>query len=227
MSTLIRLATEDDAAQTLEIYAPFCRETPVSFETEPPSLDEMRRRIAAVLLAYPWLVCEDDGLILGYAYASKHRERAAYVWSVDVSAYVRDGHRRRGLGRALYSPLFAILRLQGYYNALAGVTLPNPGSEGLHRAMGFEPVGVYRNIGFKCGRWHDVAWLQLALRSREPEPEPEPEPLPPLPLEAVRGSHEWDRALAACTTSLAGVRGGGSDHPVGTDSQRRDPRSSG
>ena len=178
MAQTIRLATEDDADQVLEIYAPFCRETPVSFETEPPSLDEMRRRIAKTLPDFPWLVCEENGLILGYAYASKHRERAAYVWSVDVSAYVREGRRRGGLGRALYTSLFAILRLQGYHNALAGITLPNPGSEGIHRSMGFQPVGVYKNIGYKCGRWHDVAWSQLALR------EPEPEPRPPLALES-------------------------------------------
>jgi L-amino acid N-acyltransferase YncA len=196
MAPIIRLATEADAAQVLEIYAPFCRDTPVSFETEPPSVEEMRRRIAAVLPSYPWLVCEEDGSVLGYAYASKHRERAAYVWSVDVSAYVREGRRRGGLGRALYTSLLAILRLQGFYNALAGVTLPNPGSEGLHRAMGFESVGVYRNIGFKCGCWHDVAWSQHTLR------DPDPDPRPPLVLDAVRRSSEWDQALSAGAACL-------------------------
>jgi phosphinothricin acetyltransferase len=196
MAPIIRLASEADAAQILEIYAPLCRETPISFETEPPSLEEMRRRIAAILPSYPWLVCEEDGSILGYAYASKHRERAAYMWSVDVSAYVREGRRRGGLGRALYTSLFAILRLQGFYNAVAGVTLPNPGSEGLHGAMGFEPVGIYRNIGYKCGGWHDVAWSQLALC------DPDPEPRPPLPLDAVLETREWDEAIAAGMASL-------------------------
>lgn len=191
MPRTIRLATEDDAAQILDIYAPFCRESTVSFEIEPPSLNVMCYRIAGVLSALPWLVCDEAGLILGYAYASKHRERAAYAWSVDVSVYVRDGRRRGGLGRALYTTLFAILRLQGYYNAVAGVTLPNPGSEGLHRAMGFEPVGVYRHIGYKCGDWHDVAWSQLALR------EPEREPGLPLGLDAVLGSPQWNEAIAA------------------------------
>jgi L-amino acid N-acyltransferase YncA len=199
MAPIIRSATEDDAPQVLEIYAPFCRGTTVSFETEPPDLDEMRRRIAKVLPEYPWLVCDDQGLILGYAYGSKHRERAAYVWSADVSVYVREGRRRGGIGRALYTSLFAILRLQGYYNALAGVTLPNPCSEGLHHAMGFQPVGVYRNIGYKCGGWHDVAWSQLALR------DPEPEPAMPLPLVAVRGSREWDEAIAEGAAMLAGA----------------------
>jgi L-amino acid N-acyltransferase YncA len=196
MPTTIRLATEDDAAQILEIYAPFCRETAVSFETEPPSLDEMRRRIGTTLLSFPWLVCEEARLILGYAYATKHRERTAYRWSADVSVYVRADRRRGGLGRALYTSLFAILRLQGYYNAVAGVALPNPGSEGLHRAMGFQPVGVYPNIGYKCGRWHDVAWSQLALR------EPGPDPRPPLDLASVLGSREWDDAILAGVAML-------------------------
>jgi L-amino acid N-acyltransferase YncA len=191
MAPTIRLATEDDAAQILEIYTPFCRDSVVSFETEPPSLEEMRRRIAKTLPSFPWLVCDEASLVLGYAYGSKHRERAAYVWSADVSVYVREGRRRGGFGRALYTSLLALLRLQGYYNALAGVTLPNPGSEGLHRAMGFQPVGVYRNIGHKCGGWHDVAWSQLALR------DPGPDPSLPLELGSVLGSPGWDEAIAA------------------------------
>jgi phosphinothricin acetyltransferase len=212
MAPTIRLATEDDAAQILEIYAPFCRDTTVSFETEPPSLDEMRRRLAETLPSFPWLVCDEAGLVLGYAYASKHRERAAYVWSVDVSVYVREGRRRGGLGRALYTSLFDLLRLQGYYNALAGVTLPNPGSEGLHRAMGFQPVGVYRNIGHKCGGWHDVAWSQLALRDLERDPRP------PLDLPAVLGSREWDAAIAAGSALLR------SDSQEGEAPSEQEPR---
>ena len=191
MSATIRLATEDDAEQILAIYAPFCRDTPVSFETQPPTLDEMRQRIARTVKRFPWLVLEEDLPILGYAYASAHRERAAYGWSADVSVYIGEGLRRRGLGRALYTSLFAILKLQGFYNALAGTTLPNPGSIGLHQAMGFQPVGVYRTIGFKCGAWHDVAWWQLVLR------EPGPETVPALDLDSIRDSHEWDDALAA------------------------------
>jgi L-amino acid N-acyltransferase YncA len=197
MAPKIRLATEEDAVQFLEIYGPFCRETSVSFETEPPNLDEMQRRILETLPSFPWLVCEDDGLVLGYAYASKHRERAAYVWAVDVSVYIREGCRRGGIGRALYTALFAFLRLQGYYRALAGTTLPNPGSVGLHRAMGFQPVGVYRSIGYKCGSWHDVAWWELTLRDSDGEPKP------PRELEAVRASREWDEAIAAATAMLA------------------------
>src|SRR5262249_55483808 len=125
------------------------------------------------------------------AYASPHRQRAAYDWSVDVSVYIRDNMRRMGVGRALYTSLFAILRLQGFYNAVAGTTLPNPGSIGLHQAMGFQPVGVYHNIGYKCGAWHDVAWWQLALRA------PDAPPQPPIALGEVRKNAAWSGALGA------------------------------
>jgi L-amino acid N-acyltransferase YncA len=185
----IRLATPADASQIREIYAPFCESTPVSFETEPPSVEEMERRISTTLTLHPWLVCDDARHVLGYAYASKHRERAAYRWSVDVSVYVREGRRGAGLGRALYTTLFAILRLQGFIRALAGITLPNAGSVGLHTSMGFEPVGVYRAIGFKCGQWHDVAWWQLALQSHEGEP------AEPLELGRVVAMSGWDGAI--------------------------------
>jgi L-amino acid N-acyltransferase YncA len=189
MAIKIRLATPDDAAEVCEIYAPFVRETPVSFETEPPSAEEMCQRIVRTLKSLPWLVCEADGQVVGYAYASPHRERAAYRWSVDVSAYVKEGCRRTGVGRALYTSLLAILRLQGFYNAVAGITLPNPGSVGLHQAMGFEPIGTYRGIGFKCGEWHDVAWCQLSLREQTGEP------TEPLELARVCDLPGWMDAL--------------------------------
>jgi L-amino acid N-acyltransferase YncA len=192
MATTIRLATEHDAEQIQGIYAPFCGEgSSVSFEVEPPPVEVMRRRIAKTLEQYPWLVCDDHGEVLGYVYAGTHRERAAYRWSVDVTVYVRDGRRRSGVGRALYTSLFEALKLQGYYNAYAGTTLPNPGSVGLHRAMGFEPVGVYRGVGYKGGAWHDVAWWQLSLRERDATPRP------PESVQAIRHSEGWDAALAA------------------------------
>jgi phosphinothricin acetyltransferase len=189
MPPAIRLATPGDAGPILAIYAPYCH-TPISFEAEPPSLDDMRGRLVKVLRDYPWLLCEDGGEALGYAYACQHRERAAYRWSVDTSVYVRKGCQRRGVGRALYSGLLTVLPLQGFINAYAGVTLPNPASVGLHEAMGFEPVGVYRQVGFKCGVWHDVAWYQRPL---QPQPA---EPLPPRPLEDVRQTAEWAAALS-------------------------------
>ncbi|HEY7311598.1 MAG TPA: arsinothricin resistance N-acetyltransferase ArsN1 family B [Gemmataceae bacterium] len=190
MPPTIRLAALDDAKQVQAIYAPYC-ETPISFETEPPTVEEMRRRLEKILDPYPWLVCEDGEEILGYVYASQHRERAAYRWSVDTTVYVRQGRQRRGVGRALYTSLLAMLPLQGFVNAYAGVTLPNPASVGLHKAMGFRPVGVYEQVGFKDGSWHDVAWFQRLLRTWPDEP--------PLlsRLEEVRHSAEWLHALSS------------------------------
>jgi phosphinothricin acetyltransferase len=190
MPTTIRLAARKDAEQVLEIYAPFCISTPVSFEVDAPTLVEMRARIEKTLDVLPWLVGEEAGQILGYAYASRHRERAGYRWSVDVSVYVRDGHRRAGLGRAVYTSLFAILKLQGFYNIVAGITLPNPASVALHEAMGMTAVGFYPKIGYKCGQWHDVGWWQLALREHAGPP------AEPLDLAAVRNLPEFAAALA-------------------------------
>src|SRR5262249_41596064 len=137
VATAIRLATSDDAAQVAAIYAPFCTDTAISFETVAPSAEEMAQRIRNIIERFPWLVLDDDGRIAGYVYASPHRERAAYRWSVDVTAYVAGEFRRSGVGRALYTALFQILAAQGYIKAYAGVTLPNPGSVGLHEAVGF------------------------------------------------------------------------------------------
>jgi phosphinothricin acetyltransferase len=172
----IRLATEADAAQVQAIYAPYCASTPISFEAEPPSIEEMARRIRKTLERLPWLVCESGGEVLGYAYASPHRERAAYRWSVDVSVYVRAGRHRSGLGRALYAALLPMLAQLGYFNCYAGATLPNPASVGLHEAMGFRPIGVYRGVGYKQGAWHDVIWWHLPLQPLVSDP-PEPRPL--------------------------------------------------
>jgi phosphinothricin acetyltransferase len=190
MPPTIRLATPDDAKHVQAIYAPYCH-TPISFELGPPSVEEMKVRLVKVLGPYPWLVCEEGAEVLGYAYATQHRARAAYRWSVDTSVYVRQGRHRRGVGRALYTSLLTLLPLQGYVNAYAGVTLPNPASVGLHEAMGFQPVGVYRQVGFKCGAWHDVAWFQRALQARPAEP------LPPRRLEEVLHTAEWAEALQA------------------------------
>ena len=142
---IIRLATEHDAEQIAAIYAPNVTDTIISFELEPPSAEEMRRRIEVTLKRYPWLVCERQGRVLGYAYAGAHGSRAAYQWSVDVSVYVHKDARRTGCGASAVCPsLVAALDLQGFYNAYAGATLPNPASVGLHEAVGFRPVGVYR-----------------------------------------------------------------------------------
>ena len=169
---MIRLARAEDGDEVARIYDPVVAHTAISFELEPPGPPEMRRRIQQTLPFAPWLVDERDGTVRGYAYASKHRDRAAYQWSVDVAVYVDEAHRRSGVGRALYEKLFRLLRLQGFYKAHAGITLPNAASVGVHEALGFRPVGIYRGVGYKQAAWRDVGWWQLALRECESEPAP-------------------------------------------------------
>jgi L-amino acid N-acyltransferase YncA len=193
---MIRLAQESDAEAIQRIYAPFVLHTAVSFETEPPGVDEMRSRLLKILARLPWLVCERSEKVIGYAYASPHRERAAYGWSVDVTVYVHEDYRRYGVGKALYASLFQVLRLQGFYNAYAGIALPNPGSAGLHEAMGFTPVGVYRAVGYKLGRWHDVGWWQLALRDHSTAP------AAPADIASVAAGAEWDAAIGSGLAAL-------------------------
>jgi L-amino acid N-acyltransferase YncA len=188
---VIRLATGQDAAQIADIYAPIVTETVISFEVQPPTAGEMRQRIENTLERFPWLVYERRGRVAGYAYAGEHSPRAAYRWSVAVSAYVHEGERRTGVGRALYTSLFAALVSQGFYNAYAGITLPNPASVGLHEALGFRPVGVYRGVGYKLGAWHDVGWWQLSLQERVASPQP------PVTLPEACSSEGWDAALAS------------------------------
>jgi L-amino acid N-acyltransferase YncA len=191
MSAVIRLATPDDARGVQEIYAPVVRETAISFELEPPTVEEMQQRIIKTLAQMPWLVCEHGGDILGYVYACQHRTRPAYQWSVDVSVYVHANARRSGVGQALYRSLFALLILQRFYGVYAGITLPNPASVGLHESLGFQPVGIYRAVGYKLGAWHDVGWWQLALQESVIPPEP------PSDLRTIRTSPAWDAALAS------------------------------
>lgn len=172
----IRLANAGDAAQVAAIYAPAVVDSIISFETEAPDAAEMARRIEYTLATFPWLVTEREGRVAGYAYASRHRERRAYQWSVDVSCYVHRDFRRHGIGRALYARLLQILRRQGFFNAYAGIALPNEASVRLHERMGFRPIGVYANVGYKQGGWRDVGWWGLALAA------PAPQPREPLPL---------------------------------------------
>jgi L-amino acid N-acyltransferase YncA len=176
---LIRVAEDRDAQAIAEIYAPAITDAVISFELTPPDAREMLRRIVAIQRQYPWLVYEESKTVLGYVYASVHNERAAYRWSVDVTAYIRHDAHRRSIGRALYTALFEILVLQGYRTACAGVTLPNIASVQMHTAMGFKEVGVYHDVGYKFGEWHDVGWYERALAEHVLEP-PEPVPFPEL-----------------------------------------------
>ena len=170
----VRSAEASDAEHIAAVYRPYVSDTAVSFEESPPDGDEIRRRMQAPP-RLPWFVAERDARIVGFCYGSQHRRRPAYRWSVDCSVYVADTEQRRGTGRALYVRLLAELAALGYVSAFAGVTIPNDASKAFHESLGFAPLGVYRNAGFKLGRWHDVAWLQRPLR--EPPAKP-PEPLP-------------------------------------------------
>lgn len=163
----IRPATGSDAGACLGIYTPYVEGTAVSFEDRPPTLQEMRGRIETALRSHAWVVLEDEGQpsspTLGYAYAGPYKSRPAYRWACEVSVYVEQGRRRTGAGRALYEDLLARLARRGFRVAVAGMTLPNPASEALHRSLGFEDVGTWRGIGWKLGAWHDVHWMQRSL----------------------------------------------------------------
>jgi phosphinothricin acetyltransferase len=193
---MIRLALEQDAPQIAGIYAPVVRDTPISFEVDPPTAAEMARRVTDTLAVFPWLVVDRSGEILGYAYASAHRTRAAYRWCVDTTIYVDPHVHRAGVGRALYTSLLQVLALQGFYSAYAGITLPNPGSVGLHEAMGFEPLAIYRDVGYKLGAWHDVGWWHRTITPRPRVPEP------PLALAQARTASGWQDAVTAGVPSL-------------------------
>jgi L-amino acid N-acyltransferase YncA len=166
----IRAASEFDAEACAAIYAPYVQQTAISFELEPPTPAEMAERIGKAVETHAWLVLEDDGRVVGYAYGGPMKPRAAYRWSCEVSIYMEQGRRRTGGGRALYEALFDRLTERGYRTAIAGMTLPNDASEGLHRALGFEPIGTYRKIGWKLDGWHDVAWAQRQLATAQDPP---------------------------------------------------------
>lgn len=170
----IRTATEADAAAIAAIYAPYVEGTVISFEEAAPSAEEMASRIEIALKDHPFLVHEEDGAVRGYAYAGQHRSRAAYRWSCDVTVYAAPDRQRRGVGRALYTELLALLTRQGFHSAFAGIALPNDASVGLHEAMGFQPIGIYREVGFKQGAWRDVGWWRLGLAEGPPKGEPIP-----------------------------------------------------
>lgn len=153
----------EDAARCAEIYRPFVCHSAITFEEDAPDEAGMAARIAEYQASHAWLVAEVDGVVAGYAYAGPHNARAAYRLSVNVSVYVDPGFARQGIGRALYTELFAALKAQQRHAAFALITLPNEASVALHEALGFRPVGVLKEVGWKRGTWHDVGWWQLLL----------------------------------------------------------------
>jgi L-amino acid N-acyltransferase YncA len=177
---LVRGADVDrDAARVADIYKPYVEGTVISFEEAAPSADEMRTRMAHALEIAPWLVSEDDtGRVVGYAYASRHRERAGYRWAVDLAVYVDSEFHGRGVGRALYANLLPTLRRQRFVNAYAGIGLPNDASVALHESIGMSRIGVYEKVGWKLGRWVDVAWYGMRLTEPVDDRSAPAEPIP-------------------------------------------------
>lgn len=174
---MIRTATPDDAVEIRRIYAPAVSQGVTSFETVVPHVDELRERVVSTLRQYPWLVDEGEYGLQGFAYATSHRARAAYRWSVEVSVYVDASSMRRGCGRQLYARLFEILVQQGFYSAYAGIAVPNVASQAFHVSLGFKPIGIFPRVGFKHGAWRDVGWWYMQLRKDDPDTDP-PNPVP-------------------------------------------------
>ena len=170
MMTQIRLATSKDAEGILAIYAPYIANTSFTFETEVPSLSDFQKRISEYLINWPWLVYEVDGMIAGYAYGTKYRERTAYQWCVESSIYIHDDFQKHGIGTALYEALIEIFRMQGFRNVYAVINLPNDKSVKFHEACGFSHFASYENVGYKLGKWKTVGWWQIIINEYVMEP---------------------------------------------------------
>jgi phosphinothricin acetyltransferase len=165
---VIREAKLADADAMLSIYKYYVENSWISFEEEVPGLSNFTARVAKYVSGWACLVAEQDGRVVGYAYASPHRERPAYRWSTETTIYLQDGIQRKGIGRNMYEELLQRLRVKGYCNAFAGVALPNEASVGLHQAVGFKPIGTFPRVGFKFGQWRDVAWFHKPLAATPP-----------------------------------------------------------
>ncbi|MDH3712093.1 MAG: GNAT family N-acetyltransferase [Cyclobacteriaceae bacterium] len=192
----IRLASPHDATNMLQIYRPLIENSVISFEFSTPTIEQFAGRIDTVLKRYPWLVCTWQDTLAGYAYGGPHRRREAYQWSVEWSVYVHEGFQRKGIARALYQSLEAILIRQGFRNALAGITLPNPASVAFHEAYGFTPVGVYRDVGFKQDAWRSVGWWEKRIG---PQHKP---PTDPVPLSETVKDPEFHKDLDQGLSSI-------------------------
>lgn len=169
---IIRQANKNDASAILDIYKPYIKNTSFTFETEVPALDDFQKRINDYLENWPWLVCEDNKQIAGYAYGSKHRERKGYQWCVESSIYIHDDYLHRGVGKVLYETLLEILKKQGYRNVYAVINLPNERSVKFHEKCGFVFFAMYPNVGYKMGKWKNVGWWQKNLNEYNSEPDP-------------------------------------------------------
>ncbi len=192
----IRLITTDDAEAALNVYAPYVLHTGISFEYEVPTVDEFKKKIEKITAQYPWLVCECDGDIAGYAYGSTHRDRKGYQWSPEATVYLSEKYHRKGIARILYSALFEMLKMQGYYNLFAGVLVTNEKSVAFHRAMGFEDIGLFKNIGYKLGEWHTNLWLQYELQK------PITNPHEPIAIGEIINTEAFERIMVKANEKL-------------------------
>jgi L-amino acid N-acyltransferase YncA len=172
MDIKIRIASENDAEEILQIYAPYIRDTIITFEYEVPAIEEFKNRIRKISKDYPYLVCTLDEKIIGYAYSYRHKERAAYQWNVELSVYIDNKYLHYGLGKAFYTALIEISKLQNIQNIYGVVTSNNINSEKLHEYFGFNKLGVYHNTGYKFGKWHDVTWFEKRVNEYYGEPNP-------------------------------------------------------
>lgn len=166
-----RFATVEDAGKILEIYKPYVENTTITFEYDVPALEEFKNRIKNILTDYPYIVCEYENKILGYAYAHKVWMRAAYQWDAELSVYIDKEYMGNGLGKKLYKILIEILKLQNVVNVYGCVTYPNEKSDRLHESFGFKRVGIFENAGYKFGKWIGVTWFHKAISEYKKNPE--------------------------------------------------------
>ena len=185
----IRSVKESDSKAIQEIYAPYVLHTPVSLETKVPSLSEINRRILKIKNELPWLICEIDNEVAGYAYAVDHRSRTAYQWTKELSVYIDPKYRRKRLASALYTSVIDILKVQGALNVLAGITLPNSESVSFHENFGFKLIGIYHRVGYKLNKFHDTGWYEYVINNSDNAP------LPIVQVSKLRNSGEWVKAI--------------------------------
>ncbi len=192
----IRLINTSDAAAALKVYAPYVLNTAISFEYDVPSVDEFKKKIEKICAQYPWLVCEHNGRIIGYAYGSTHRDRTGYQWSPESTVYLDEQYHRKGIARVLYEALFKLLKMQGYYSVYAGILSSNIKSVEFHRALGFEDIGLFKNIGYKLGEWHSNMWMQHFLQGHNKEPKT------PVPFRALTSDDSVSTVLERANEKL-------------------------